>query len=66
MEVKDWHISLPSHLSWVLHMLSTDQAAGEAPVVTLRPLSSLQSQGKLSGSLAARCQVGAEQVVDIG
>lgn len=39
-------------------MLSIDQAVGEA--------SSLLSQGKLSGSLAARCQVGAEQVVDSG
>lgn len=58
MEVEDWHISIPSHLSWVLHMLSIDQAVGEA--------SSLLSQGKLSGSLAARCQVGAEQVVDSG
>lgn len=58
MEVKDWHM--------LLHMLSTDQAVGEAPVVTLRPLSSLLSQGKLSGSLAARCQVGAEQEVDSG
>lgn len=58
MEVEDWHISIPSHLSWVLHMLSTDQAVGEA--------SSLLSQGKLSGSFTAKCQVGAEQVVDSG
>lgn len=39
-------------------MLSTDQAVGEA--------SSLLSQGKLSGSFTAKCQVGAEQVVDSG